>query len=119
MKVVIVDDEWFGLDVTYRLLTQIRMDLEVVAFFQDPKEALEKIPHLNPDLIILDYEMPYMNGFELYEKLKVMNSNFLIVSAHGDAYMRKQAWDKNVSILIKPFCKSDMSALLNEMSFTD
>jgi two-component SAPR family response regulator len=46
MKVVIVDDEWYGLDVTYRLLTQIRLDLEVVAFFQHPKEALEKIPLL-------------------------------------------------------------------------
>ncbi len=117
MKVVIVDDEWFGLDITYRLLTQIRMDLEAVAFFQDPKEALEKIPLLNPDLIILDYEMPMMSGFELYNKLKKMKCNFLIVSAHGDTYVRKQAWDKNIGILTKPFCKSDMSAILNEMSF--
>ncbi|MGB4850196.1 MAG: response regulator [Saprospiraceae bacterium] len=117
MKVVIVDDEWFGLDITYRLLTQIRMDLEVVAFFQDPKEALEKIPLLNPDLIILDYEMPFMSGFEMYERLKEMNSNFLIVSAHSDAYIRKQGWSKKVGMLTKPFCKSDMSALLNEMNF--
>jgi two-component system, LytTR family, response regulator len=116
MKVVIVDDEWFGLDIIYRVLTQIRHDLETVSFFQDPKEALEKIPFLNPDLIILDYEMPYMSGFELYEKLKEMNSNFLIVSAHSDTYIRKQAWKENVGILTKPFCKSDMSFLLNEMS---
>lgn len=118
MKVVIVDDEWFGLDITYRLLTQIRMDLEVVAFFQDPKVALEKIPFLNPDLIILDYEMPVMNGFELYEQIKELNAYFLIVSAHGEAHLRKQSWNKNVGILTKPFCKSDMSLLLNEMSFT-
>ena len=117
MKVVIVDDEWFGLDITYRLLTQIRMDLESVSFFQDPKEALEKIPMLQPNLIILDLEMPYLNGFELYEKLKSMNTHFMIVTAHGEKYLRNRNFDKNVSILTKPFCKSDMSALLNTMEF--
>jgi two-component system LytT family response regulator len=115
MRVVIVDDEWFGLDITYRLLTQIRRDLEVVAFFQDPKEALEKIPALKPDLIILDIEMPYINGFEVYERLKEMKSHFLMVTAHGDTYLRKGEWNKNVKIMSKPFCKADMSALLNAM----
>ena len=117
MKVVIVDDEWYGLDITYRLLTQIRMDLEVVAFFQDPQEALEKIPALNPDLIILDIEMPYISGFELYELLKEMNSKFLMVTAHGDRYLKDGGWNNKVKILTKPFCKADMSILLNAMKF--
>lgn len=115
MKVVIVDDEWYGLDVTYRLLTQIRMDLEVVAFFQDPYEALDQIPKLNPHLIILDIEMPQMNGMEVYERLKGMKSSFMMVTAHGDAYLNDHAWKKNVGFLKKPFCKSDMSVLLASM----
>lgn len=117
MRVVIVDDEWFGLDITYRLLTQIRLDLEVVAFFQDPREALEKIPALNPDLIILDIEMPFINGFELYEKLKDMKTHFLMVTAHGDSYVRDRTLSKKVKIMTKPFCKADMSLLLNAMDF--
>ena len=117
MKVAIVDDEWYGLDITYRLLTQVRKDLELVAFFQDPKEALEKIPSLQPDLIILDVEMPYMNGIEMYEKLKDMRAHFLLVSAHSQAYFNERKWDHKVGILTKPFCKTDMSALLNEMEF--
>lgn len=115
MKVVIVDDEWFGLDVTYRLLTQVRRDLEVVAFFQDPKEALEKIPMLQPDLIILDVEMPFLNGFELYERLKEIDSHFLLVSAHGDKYLKMRMQNQQVQFLTKPFSKSDMSLLLNSM----
>ena len=115
MKVVIVDDEWFGLDLTYRVLTQIRNDLEVVAFFQDPYEALEQIPRLRPDLIILDFEMPYMNGMEVYEKLKESGSNFMIVSAHGNSILKSTTWNKKVGVLTKPFCKSDMSAVLNAM----
>jgi YesN/AraC family two-component response regulator len=116
MKVVIVDDEWFGLDVTYRLLTQIRIDLEVVAFFQDSREALDKIPMLHPDLVILDAEMPHISGFEMYERLKSMNAHFLLVSAHGENYLKVRVTDDQVRFLIKPFSKSDMSLLLNSLS---
>jgi two-component SAPR family response regulator len=117
MRVVIVDDEWFGLDITYRLLTQIRMDLEVVAFFQDPIEALEKIPALKPDLIILDMEMPYINGIEVYEKLKGLRSQFLLVTAHGHSHMKFEGLHHQIRILTKPFCKSEMSAVLQAMEF--
>ncbi len=115
MKVVIVDDEWYGLDLTYRLLTQIRMDLEVVAFFQDANEALEKIPMLNPQLIILDVEMPHINGFEMYDRLKELRCHFMMVSAHSSTYLRSKLCSNNVSILTKPFCKADMSAILYAM----
>ena len=115
MKVVIVDDEWYGLDLIYRLLTQIRVDLEVVAFFQDPKEALEKIPSLRPDLIILDIEMPYLNGFELYDRLKGMDSKFLMVTAHGEQYVNNQPVNNQVKILRKPFCKADINGVLGAM----
>lgn len=70
---------------------------------------------LNPDLIILDMEMPYINGFEIYEKLKGLKTSFLLVSAHGDAYINTIAWSPEVKLLSKPFCKSDMSAILLSM----
>lgn len=118
MKVVIVDDEWYGLDVTYRLLTQVRQDLEVVAFFQDPQEALERIPALQPDLVILDMEMPYLSGMELYHKLKSLKSHFLVISAHGEGLRHKEGLDDRVRFMSKPFSKSDMTALLNTMDWT-
>lgn len=36
----------------------------------DGAEAWEKIPQINPDIIVTDYQMPNMNGFELCEKIK-------------------------------------------------
>jgi YesN/AraC family two-component response regulator len=115
MKVVIVDDEWYGLDVTYRLLTQIRMDIEVVACFRNPLEALEKIPHLNPHLVILDIEMPEMNGLEMYERLKELPVRFLMITAHSHAYLRASKLNPDVGVLAKPFCKADMTTMLSAM----
>jgi YesN/AraC family two-component response regulator len=115
MKVVIVDDEWYGLDITYRLLTQVREDFDLVAFFRDPAEALEKIPMLKPDLVILDIEMPCINGLEVYELLKQMDMRFMMVSAHSATDVRDWVWDTNVGILTKPFGKSDIASVLKTM----
>lgn len=115
MKVVIVDDEWHGMDLTYRLLTQVRMDFELVAFFRDPGEAIEKIPLLNPDLVILDVEMPCITGPEIYQRLKQLDMQFMMVSAHAESVVRDLIWDTNVGILTKPFCKSDITTVLQAM----
>lgn len=39
------------------------------SFAFDGKEGYDKIMSINPDLIILDVQMPEMDGFELYKKL--------------------------------------------------
>lgn len=37
---------------------------------ENGKDAWEKIPSINPDIVLSDYNMPEMNGFELCEKIK-------------------------------------------------
>src|SRR5688572_5745612 len=46
-----------------------RYGYEVIAAF-DGKEALEKVHSDQPDLIILDVMMPYMDGFEVLQNLR-------------------------------------------------
>lgn len=45
-------------------------ELQVVGMAANGKEALEKIPVLAPDIVILDYEMPEMNGLETLRELR-------------------------------------------------
>jgi two-component system alkaline phosphatase synthesis response regulator PhoP/two-component system response regulator VicR len=66
-KILVVDDE-------RHIVRLIQVNLEragyqVVAAF-DGKEALKKIPSDNPDLIVLDVMMPFMDGFEVLKQLK-------------------------------------------------
>jgi class 3 adenylate cyclase len=66
-KILIVDDEPFNLD----LLEQELIDQNyVIARANDGAEALEKVPSFLPDLILLDYMMPKMNGLEVLRHLR-------------------------------------------------
>ena len=66
-KILIVDDEPFNLD----LLEQELADYEyVIERASDGVEALEKTESFEPDLILLDYMMPRMNGLEVLKHLR-------------------------------------------------
>src|SRR6266511_1898313 len=66
-KILIVDDEPFNLD----LLEQELADYDyVIERASDGVEALEKIGVFKPDVILLDYMMPKMNGLEVVKRLR-------------------------------------------------
>ena len=62
-RVMLVDDEEL-----YRCLVRTALeredDFQVVAEASDGREAVELADEVNPDLIIMDVLMPYMDGFE-------------------------------------------------------
>lgn len=66
-KILAVDDE-------KHIVRLVQVNLEragyqVVTAF-DGKEALEKVASENPDLVVLDVMMPYMDGFEVLQNLR-------------------------------------------------
>ena len=66
-KILIVDDEPFNLD----LLEQELGDYDyVIERAGDGVEALEKTQNFKPDVILLDYMMPRMNGLEVVKQLR-------------------------------------------------
>jgi chemosensory pili system protein ChpA (sensor histidine kinase/response regulator) len=65
--VMIVDDSLTVRKITTRLLT--RAGYEVVTA-KDGVDALEKLVDVMPDAMLLDVEMPRMDGFELVKQLR-------------------------------------------------
>jgi two-component system chemotaxis response regulator CheB len=61
IKLLVVDDSLFMRKILTDILQEDE-EISVVGEAKDGKEALEKIPLLNPDVITLDIEMPIMDG---------------------------------------------------------
>lgn len=68
IKVIIVDDSQLMRDLIAQIVRS-QPDMAVVATAQDPFDAREKIKALSPDVVLLDIEMPRMDGLTFLEKI--------------------------------------------------
>ncbi|NVD45320.1 response regulator [Qipengyuania atrilutea] len=73
IKVMIVDDQTL-VRQGVRGLLELLPDIEVVGEARDGKEALEKIPDLAPDVLLLDIRMPRMDGVAVLTALNAANA---------------------------------------------
>ncbi|HYD38615.1 MAG TPA: response regulator transcription factor [Allosphingosinicella sp.] len=69
IRVVLVDDQTL-VRQGVRGLLELLPDIEVVGEASDGEEALEKVPALKPDVLLLDIRMPRLNGIAVLEALR-------------------------------------------------
>ncbi len=69
IKVLIVDDSAIIRTILSRVLSEVD-DIDVVGLAKDPYEARELIINYRPNVIILDIEMPRMDGITFLKKLQ-------------------------------------------------
>ncbi len=104
-KIMVVDDNVTNLNIARKALED---SYEVVLLLNGPK-ALKVLEKNKPDLILLDVEMPDMNGFEVIEKIKAMGSPYdeipvIFVTAKDDTNSEFEGLDLGaVDYVIKPF----------------
>ncbi len=85
IRAVIADDLPHMLDTMTAILEKDG-DVEVVATASNGIGAIRAAQRLTPDLVVLDVEMPVMNGFEaaLHIKRRLPDTKILIVSADDE-----------------------------------
>lgn len=77
MRVMIVDDHLMLRKGVLSILTA--SDLQVIGEASNGQEALELVPKLKPDLVLMDINMPVLDGVEATRKLKAMYSDLKVV----------------------------------------
>ena len=100
-RVLLADDDAAVLKAISRTLAT---DFEVVATVADGRKALDAVPRLDPDVVVLDVSMPGLDGFQTAEELKRLGSRAKIVflTMHQDDDFVTKAIRCGVGYVPKP-----------------
>ncbi len=113
--VALIDDEPAVLTALQRVLGPHHE----VKIFSEPKQALEALPALRPDVIFCDVMMPEMSGAEVYNRLRASHPTLAdrLVFMTGGAFSpsaREFLDDVQRPILDKPFTAEAVRRMANE-----
>jgi two-component system LytT family response regulator len=100
-RVVVADDEPMGRQRLVRLL-QAESDTEVVAVCTDGEQAVEAIREHLPDVVLLDIQMPHLDGFEVVAALGEAHQPAVIFVTAHDQYAVRAFEVHAFDYLLKP-----------------
>ena len=118
IKVLIVDDDQYGFDILEEILAD---DCYVLEQALDGVMALEKMESFNPDIVLLDYVMPRMDGLEVCKHIRA-NPDFkftkvIMLSSRGESSERVKGYGAGADdYVVKPFDFDEMSAKIRVFS---
>jgi pilus assembly protein CpaE len=117
IRVLIVDDIPETRDHLARLLG-FEKDIEVVGSAASGAEALEIAAGLLPDVILMDINMPDMDGIATTELImsRVPNAAVVMMSVQGEAdYLRRSMLAGAREFLVKPFSSDELTASIRQV----
>ena len=119
LTVMVVDDNQSLRRTIGDILRAVGLSSQVQA--EDGLAAWKKLQDTQVDLIILDWDMPNMNGMELLEKIRQANDRFgqikvLMLTAHATRNDVMEAIHKGAQdYVVKPFSPDTLYAKLNKL----
>ena len=113
-KALLIDDDQKLGDLLKNYLKSYDIDLSAI---NDPRNAIDTINHLDPDLLILDVMMPHINGFELCKMIREESDTpIIILSARGESDDKVKGIDLGADdYLSKPFEARELVARIHSL----
>jgi two-component system LytT family response regulator len=113
VKILIVDDEAAASNMLRLLIEKQLAAAKEILCVNNPQEALQQIPEFKPTLLMLDIEMPEMNGFDLLNRLGSWDFDLIFTTAY-DRYAIKAIRFSALDYLLKPIDIVDLQNALNK-----
>ena len=117
IRVLIVDDIPETRDHLTKLLG-FEKDIEVVGAAASGAESLQMAARLQPDVVLMDINMPDMDGITATELLsaQVPASAIVMMSVQGEAdYLRRSMLAGAREFLVKPFSSDELTASIRQV----
>jgi DNA-binding NarL/FixJ family response regulator len=115
LRVLVADDEP---RILKAVSTTLATEFDVIATVADGRQALDAIPRLDPDLVVLDISMPGLNGFQTAAELQRIGSRARIVflTMHQDDDFVSQALRCGaMGYVLKALVSSDLVPALHHV----
>lgn len=113
IKAIIVDDEQHCIDALQTMLQKKCPGVNVIGSAKSVREAKELVDELQPDLVFLDVEMPYQNGFELLKLFEKVFFDVIFTTAY-EQYALKAIKFNALDYLLKPFSVKELQDALDK-----
>jgi two-component system LytT family response regulator len=113
IRTILVDDEEHCIDILKYELESFD-EIEIIGTCSDGHEALTKIQKEKPDLVFLDIDMPYLNGFDVIREVDPIDFNVVFVTAF-DQYALKAFRYSALDYLLKPVEKSELAEAIEKV----
>ena len=84
ISILLVEDDLDLISIYQEILKVHGFNLQIA---ENGKEAIEKFNQINPSLVIMDGEMPVLNGYEAFKQIKDIDNNakVVIVTGYGES----------------------------------
>lgn len=118
LRVLLVDDEIMIREGFKRLFDWEGHDCQVVGEAADGLEALSRIDTLTPDIVIMDINIPIMNGLKVIQlaRMKHPETAFVIVSGYDDFAYRREALRLQITdYILKPVNYDEFGACIDNL----
>ena len=121
LRVLLVDDEIMIREGFKRLFDWEAHDCEVVGEAGDGMEALTRIDTLRPDIVIMDINIPIMNGLKVIQlsRIKHPQTAFVIVSGYDDfSYCREALRLQITDYILKPVNYEEFGGCIDSLKIS-
>lgn len=110
---ILIDDEINALRMLEIEIKSAFPDLEILGMFQNPEEALIEVNRQLPDIVIIDIEMPQMNGIDFVARMKSPQSQVVFVTAYSE-YAIKAIKANALDYLLKPIDSEELQTAIRK-----
>ncbi|MGZ8173746.1 MULTISPECIES: HD domain-containing phosphohydrolase [Methylobacter] len=117
-RILIVDDESVNLKLLDKMLSA--QGYSNLVLVQDSRQVLEIYRQARTDLILLDINMPHLDGFEVMEQLKALDDPLfppvvILTAQHGQDFLLRALNSGARDFITKPFYCNELLARVRNM----
>lgn len=107
MKAIIIDDEQKSRNLLKELLHRYCPEVQVLDLAANAQEGIEMIQKNTPDVVLLDIQMPDLNGFQLLDSINEINFDIIFVTAYNEFAVKAYKYTA-FDYLLKPVIPEDL-----------